>query len=106
MLTSEQRGRYSVLAGEQDTTFHFGGAAPNAVGFTNTQGVVETGRLDVAKLADGFRPSFTASFVVARLDVRWGEEDTLKGSFTRSFPLPFERDVLYFRHVAPPYSTR
>jgi hypothetical protein len=106
MKGSDQRGSSSVLAGEEDAAFDFGGAAPDAVSLTDANGVVEAGSLDVAQFADGLSPGFPAGFVVPRLKMRWGKEDRLQGSFARSFSLPFERNVLYFRHDAPPCSPR
>jgi hypothetical protein len=84
-----------LLAGEEDAAFDFGGAAPDAVSLTDTDGVLEARFLDVAQFADGLGPRFPATFVVPRLKVRRWKKDRLQGSFARSFSLPFERDVLY-----------
>jgi hypothetical protein len=95
-----------LVAGEEDAAFDFGGAAPDAVSFADANGVVEARSLDVAQFADGLGTGFPASLVVPWLKMRWGKEDRLQGSFARSFSLPFERNVLYLRHDAPPYSPR
>src|SRR4051812_40737829 len=65
----------AVPLGDQLFPLEFVQAAPDPVGFSDPDGVIETGSPNRARRADALRPALPALLLVLALEVRGREED-------------------------------
>lgn len=82
------------MLGQQQASLRFIQSTPDAVGFTDLDGVVETCGAHSAVHADLLGPSLAAEFVLLALELRGREEHCGMRSTTRGPQLPVLLDLL------------
>ena len=76
-------------------------ATPDAMGFTDAQGVIQAGSSDGAGGADGFGPGFASFLLILALEVRWRKEDRGLRPSTGRLYLPEFLDSLNAHCTSP-----